>query len=429
MKKRADTTRPRPAPLATAALALLLASCGGGEGEPGEGGEADVDVDAPVVDEANDAIESAQEISPGEPFALRIQPAGDVDWYRVEVPGAGYLRASVGRVPDAVDLEVAFARHTQWEEEKERWLREWAEPPVAVRVPEGGIYSIALSDAYDDNASETPIQVRVDYLEEFDPAEPNDEPAAATGVTLDEVRRPAIFPSGDRDWFRVTVPGRGYLTVEARNAPGEIEPEIRLARFDEWAGETTEVRDWHAPPASAFVQDSGAYYVEIRDAYDDGAAETPFEVRIRLLEDVDPAEPNDGPEDAASLQVPDSVAVAIFPDGDRDWFRFQAGSAGTLAIRAVGETGETEPEVRLHRPSPEGMGETEEIGDWQGLPAEVEVPDAGEYLLELRDAYDDQGHPEAFGLQVRRSGGAEAGGGEGGEGGGEDPEGSAGGAG
>lgn len=364
-------------------VVFLSTACGGGPGG-----------------EPNDVIGEAGSVSLGEPFSLTIEPAGDRDWFAVEVPGPGYLDVGAGSVPEGLELEVAFARHEKWEAEKENWLRGWTEPPVAVRVPEAGTYHVAVHDAFDDGESGEPIELRVDHVEPFDPHEPNGAPEEAAAAELDAVVTAAVFPRGDRDWFRVQAPASGYLEVQARNVPEGLEPEALFARHDEWSGERTDLKGWSELPAAVFLPEAGAYHVALHDAFDDARSRETFEARFRWIESMDPGEPNGTHRKATGWPSEGPATLAIFPTGDRDVFRLDLAAPGPVQVTAAGVADGLNLEASLYRPHPEELGEIQQVVGWTDLPAELSAEQAGEHFLMVHDDFDDAGAPEAFELQV-----------------------------
>lgn len=371
-------------------LAALVVSTACGSGPSGE---------------PNDEIGQAGAVSLGEPFELTIEPAGDRDWFAVEVPGPGYLDVGTGSVPDEIGLEVAFARHQKWEAEKENWLRGWEEPPVAAWVPEAGTYHVAVHDDHDDGESDEPIELRVDFVEPFDPQEPNDTPEEAAEQKLDAVATVAVFPRGDRDWFRVEAPGSGYLEVHARDVPDGVGPEVLFTQHDEWSGERSDLRGWVDVPAAVFLPEAGTYHVALRDDHDNARSRDTFEARFRWLEAMDPGEPNGTHREATPLSSDGpsgaSATMAIFPEGDRDIFRLELAEAGPVRVQAGGGVdGDLGLEAALYRPHPKKLGEIQRVVGWNDLPAELSAEHAGEHFLMVRDDHDNEASPEPFELRV-----------------------------
>lgn len=385
---RRPTRRSSPAhrsvlvPLVAGALAL--AACGGGPGE-----------------EPNDRIGQAGQVQLGQPFTFTIEPTEDRDWFRVQAPGEGYLDVQSARSPGSIDLRVAYARHEQWAAQEESWLRGWTSPPSGVRIPEGGTYHVAAKDGGNDDASGEPVELRIRHLGAFDDHEPNDAPGEAAVQEPGSPFDVAIFPEGDLDWFRVPVPARRYLDVQAREVPDALDVRFKFARHDEWAGEQTELRGWSSPPTAAFVADSGDVWMAVKDGGNDDRSEEKLKARLRLVGDIDPGEPNDRVADATAFSPGDTITTAIFPEDDQDRFRSRL-PGGSLGVRVAGEApGDLDLKVALGRRAGDGSGELERVQGWTRLPVEIDVPGEGEYVLGLKDAGNDDRSEEAFGLVTR----------------------------
>jgi len=364
--------------------AALLGGCSGGtdEGEP------------------NDSIDRAQRISPGDRFGLRIQKKQDRDWFAVDVPGQGYLRVRAHDVPEALGLQVMFARREEWKDEPVHPIRDWAGLPRAARVPDSGTYYLQFADDYDDDAAEERFEVEVEYLEEFDPTELNDRPENAHPVEPGSVVQPALYPTEDDDWFRVSVADTGYLRVREKDVPDGIDPQVFWATYDEWADpKVQERRDWHDLPDALFVSGGREYHLQIADDYDDGESTKNFKLRVEYLEPMDPHEPNDEAERAGEIRPGDtSITAALFPRGDQDYYRLNPERDGTLQVLTSGVEGVVPEFALYHRLE---NGEWSEGSDWKQAPASFPVEASRAYLLRLHDDYDDQRSPEPFEFRVR----------------------------
>lgn len=291
-------------------LALILAySCGkqGGDNEP------------------NNTIDQSSDANFGEQFALTINPKGDVDWFKVNVKEQGYIKVQSANEIEGIQLEVSFAQYQEWEEQKEKWLRDWHPIPDALFVKDPGDYYLKIKDEWDDGFSKEEFQVKIDFLEEFDFTEPNNSVEEAKLITFGEQFVAAVFPVGDKDWFKVNIPAQGYIEIVSKNAPGEIQPEVRFVIYDEWSDpKVKEIRKWAEIPEACFVPDSGEYYLVMHDAWDDHTIEKAFDLKINYIPEFDLFEPNNNIENAKELDAGAINEIAIFPRGDKDCFKFIA---------------------------------------------------------------------------------------------------------
>lgn len=372
-------------------LLLIVLSWIGGCGGKGGGGDK----------EPNNSVEEAGEITLDESFPIKINPTGDVDWFKVGLSEQGYLNVRAGECPEELNLEVAFALYKEWEGEKEERIRGWNRLPDAVFIPQGGTYYFAVKDDYDDTSSGQSIQIKASFLKEFDPFEPNDKPEEAKLVEAGSIVKPAVYPTGDVDWLKVKLENQGYLFLKSNNVPEGIIPEASNFLFDEWADpKVKEIRSWKKFPNACFIPDSGEYLIKLHDDYDDAASETPYDLKIEFLEQMDKNEPNDEFINARSANRGDTLTLAIFPAGDRDYYKVKTADAQNLKFLAKGFSNDIIPEIKLMVLDENNPDALKEASAWKRLPADFEVEANKEYFVLLHDDYDDAGSPGAFQLII-----------------------------
>ena len=368
-------------------ISSLVSGCGG------KGGGSDK--------EPNNSIEEAVEITLDESFPIKVNPKGDVDWFKVSLGEQGYLKVQAGESPEELNLEVAFALYKEWEGEKEQRIRGWNRLPDAVFIPEGGTYYFVVKDDYDDASSEKSIQIKASFLKEFDPFEPNDKPEEAKLAEVGSVVKPAVYPTGDLDWLKVELEGQGYLVLKSNNVPEGIIPEASCFLFDEWADpKVKEIRGWERFPNACFIPDSGEYYIKLHDDYDDASSGNPYDLKIEFLEEMDKNEPNDEFGNAKSVNRGDTLTVAIFPSKDKDYYKIKTTDAQNLKFMAKGFS-DVVPEIKLMVLDETNPNALKEASEWKRLPADFEVETNKEYFVLLHDDYDDVGSPEAFQLVIQ----------------------------
>ena len=96
--------------------------------------------------EPNNSIDQAIAINLDEQFTIKINPKGDVDWFKVDVPEQGYLKVQANQVPEEIGLEIAFAKLQEWEGKKQKTIRGWHKLPDALFIEEAGTYYFVLQD-------------------------------------------------------------------------------------------------------------------------------------------------------------------------------------------------------------------------------------------------------------------------------------------
>ncbi|MFO7830080.1 MAG: hypothetical protein R6V23_15760 [Bacteroidales bacterium] len=349
--------------------------------------------------EPNNSIDQASDATFGEEFALTIDPVGDVDWFKVNVKKQGYIKVQSANKVEGVQLEVSFAKYQEWEGKKEKKLRGWRPVPDALFVQEPGEYYLVLKDEWDDGSSKDEFQVKIDFLEEFDPTEPNNSADEAKLITFDKQFTAGIYPVGDKDWFKVNVPEQGYLEIVSKNVPNEIQPEVRFIVYDEWSDpKTQEIRGWGEIPEACFVPDSGEYFIVMHDAWDDDAIAQAFDLKVNFIPEFDLFEPNNSAESAKLIEPGSTKEIAIFPEGDLDYFKFIAPNEKVKI--SVKDHEAVQPEIKLLSKNPDDDDKYITELKWTKLPTEIDVEKGKEYFMVVHDAWDDDASKKLFQLKL-----------------------------
>ncbi len=367
------------------AILFLSITCCGGGGTSGE-------------KEPNNSIDLANEIALGKPFEIKITPVKDIDWFKVDLTEQGYLKVQASQIPKGLELEVGYALFQEWEGSKVKWLKKWCKLPDALFIPEAGTYYFAIIDNYNDRESKESIQIKVDFIPEFDAGEPNNNPEKATAIEFGTTVKPVIFPTGDSDWYKVKVEKQGYLLVKSKDVPQGITPEIYYAKYDEWAKpKIQKIRNWHKLPDACAITEPGEYYIYLHDDYNDRSSETPFSFLVEFLIEIDIYEPNNDFKTAKSVSRGDTLKLAIFPQGDNDYYKIKIDKGNKLKLMAKDYAGIT-PEIRLYT-----LNKNDKLdvaSSWKKLPAEVDVTPGAEYYLLIHDDYGDKGSQQVFEFRI-----------------------------
>jgi hypothetical protein len=364
---------------------LALISCSSG----GVGGDR----------EPNNTIEEAVEVNLGEVFEITIDPQGDQDYFKAEIPEQGYMKIQATGVPEGLTLEVGFSIYQEWEGEKTKWLRGWSRLPDALFIKDPGTYYFVIHDDYDDKSANEKIQIKAEFIAEFDPTEPNNSVEEAKAVDFVDLNL-AIFPTGDMDWFKVTTPAQGYIRALSKNVPEGITPEIYYALYDEWADpKVQEIRSWKKLPDACFIPDSGVYYLLFHDDYDDKSSESVMDIKLEFMPEMDKYEPNYTYQEAKPVERGDTLELAVFPTGDYDYFKIKLNEGDKIKFLAK-DFESVVPEIILQIINPANPNELMNVSDWKELPAEFEVSTTQEYYILLHDNYDDTSSPKLFTIRI-----------------------------
>ncbi len=129
-------------------------------------------------------------------------------------------------------------------------------------------------------------------------------------------------------------------------------------------------------------------------AKDDSERPTPFKDTVRAAE----MEPNDDCTIANPLNIDDPMAAAISPEGDNDWFEFQASAGDCVTFAAAPGEGQVGGDTRMWLWADDCVTQLDfddDGGDGLYPLIEYEFADAGTYYIEV-DEYGDNGIIDAY---------------------------------
>lgn len=370
----------------TTISSLFIWSCGGGS-----------------IGEPNNTIDKANAVKLNEPINMKIHEKKDVDWYSVELPGQGYLKIMTKNIPEELVPQAALAVYEEWQGNEGEYLKSWTNLPCAMAIPKAGTYHIAIIDDYNDAMSDSEFEVKFEFVNEFDDFETNNNPKNAKQVEAGKEYKSAIYPTGDQDWFKINVESQGYLTIKAKNINESIVAQTRFVKYDEYKPDDLDVvRDYGKLPRSVSIIKPGEYYFQLLDDYNDQESDQLFDWVIEFTPEFDTNEPNNKFEDAKELTENDTLNLAIFPEGDVDIYKVNVNSPCKLNITAK-DYEEIVPQVKLSMKDTTGTNELIEIGDWQNIPAEIEIPDTiNTYFIKFIDDYSDAEFNKTFSVKIEK---------------------------
>jgi hypothetical protein len=368
------------------ALLVMVASCSSSEKKENN------------IGEPNNSIMEAGILKSAETYSMKIDSVGDVDWFALPMPTQGYLNVSTKSVPKNLNLVIRFANKEEWKPTKENWMGGELGLPATIAVYKPDTIYFVFKDKYNQNFSEEEIVFKAEFIEEFDDHEPNNDANTATMVTPGDLIKSTFYPATDVDWFKTKVDSSGYLMLQARNVPDNIKVEARFAKKSDEFSEVEFISGGLALPAAIQVSSPGEYYFQLKDKYNNEMSTDVAEWKVDFIPEMDDTEPNNSLEQAHRLSVNDTVKIAIFPQGDNDYFTFTPNANSTLRI-ATKHPKDFRPEIQIF----EEIGfEQKPIGKWQPLPVTFEVKANQKYFIQLHTKYDSTFSPESFDFSVSR---------------------------
>ncbi len=295
----------------------------------------------------NRSSAEAAQLTLGEAATGFICPVGTKSWYSFTVEdSAPIVEISAGIGTALTPVELTYAVYQQ-ESDGTRGANVARarlddigrpQPLEALECLGAGDYLIELRDFTEENQDfNHPYELRIEGRQEPDSNEPNDSAEEATPLEDGVSVGGYIGCQGDEDWYSIDV-GQGEL-LEVLLTSDVAGYQIYVEVFNEEG--TSLAREENANSISQptdierYIVSSGpgTYHVMVGDISGERAdLETPYELEVNLIEDIDPNEPNNHPGDATPLS---ETAVScgsswsselsawgtISAPGDVDWFR------------------------------------------------------------------------------------------------------------
>jgi len=334
---------------------------------------------SPDAHEPNGNAASASQIPPSGRVVGAILPAGDADYYVIEVTQPGeWVIEDVAR-PDglAIGLGVHNAAGSNW---------------YADQSPKGDgrlVVDIDSPDKYvlrvtDDNKGRSvdPYVLNLKFSPSPDRQEPNASAATAAKIVPTGKVVGTILPANDADYYVIDASKPGEWTISVAQAPAgmDIDLGVHPAAGGNWLPDMSDKDD------GKLVVDlkwPGKYVLQATDRNGTRSVE-PYTLDLAMTTAPDPHEPNDNAALAATALPDQTITGAILPKGDADHFAFDLAAPGEWKIRVLEAPPGLEIDLGVH---PSGGGnwlpDISPKGDGLLL-TDVKTP--GRYVLRITDA-------------------------------------------
>jgi len=388
--------------------------------EDGECAEYEICDEGQCIDgDRNEDFTTAEAVAVGAEVVGYINPAGDVDYFRLTGSSGEFFKAyaftETALEEGGLDTVLRFYEGSGvqlgYNDDFERLGHIYGTDALYMGcTPASSTYFLSVEDyAFGGGPSYVYNLQIVEFESGAVEQEPNDEAADAHDAGIDEYninydRAGVVEDDGDVDLWQLQLePGARLRVYGYENTATELETRLRLLGPDG----TWEVARFDDPSWSdAFVVpvlDADAVYLEVTDQGEDGgdeycyvlhfAADPPGEVYWAETE------PNDTNLDSESLQANDdgilSVAGRIDPIVDLDHFVFQgvAGQEVTVEFEARSAGSQLQAHLVLTDPA-DGELTSLDVPITEGAVIEgLELPTTGTYHLEVNSA-----DPPAYGV-------------------------------
>jgi len=188
---------------------------------------------APDESEPNNLQGEATIVQPDQELKAYICPAGDVDYYRMDVNTSGILVLKVKDVPENFKPRVVITNE---------YTGLWADSAAvadktatnagdsltlekALLGPSS--YWIAVTDA-DGKAQSDPHTLTFAFDQAPDSNEPNEEIGDATEIKLDQTITAYICPGNDKDFYKLLMSSPGIVTIQVEGVPEDMRPYLLI---------------------------------------------------------------------------------------------------------------------------------------------------------------------------------------------------------
>lgn len=223
----------------------------------------------PRESELNDRYPLANPLSFFQDMIGNFNPAGDADWFKLNVYDPGKQVVSV-RVSPTAELDPIIELYSASEEIILRVNSRGKDEGEIIKNigVEQGVYYIKLFDsnfATDNPDKEYTLVAEKKPWEEDEEFEPNDTPANANKFPLGGLKRGYISPKGDRDFFFFEIEKPSRVTLEVTPC-ALIDPVLNIYNQQGQTVERVNNNPVEEGERGTLLLTAGTYFVELRSA-------------------------------------------------------------------------------------------------------------------------------------------------------------------
>jgi hypothetical protein len=263
----------------------------------------------PFKGEPDNTPDEAQALEIGREASFVFLARHDRDYFRLTAPGDGVLTMTLLEKPAVHEPYVWWVTSDGAEvRAKER----------DIQVRDGEVVTLGLRSAefyVDERASAEPLRLRADFTAEPFSGEPDNTPDEAQALEIGQQASFVFLARHDRDYFRLTAPGDGVLTMTLLEKPAVHEPYFWWVTSD---GAEVRAKEWDIQ-----VRDGEVVTLGLRSAefyVDERASAEPLRLRADFMGALDGQEPNDSLAEATPLLLGTEIELNFVPRRDTDIF-------------------------------------------------------------------------------------------------------------
>ncbi len=240
-----------------------------------------------------------------------------------------------------------------------------------------------------------------------DPTEPNNAPAEAQPLALDEVQSHAFCTSGDEDWFSFTAEAGSWYRIETVNLGTYTDTILELYASDGTTLIAADDDGSDAALASRIVvqlEQPGTHYLKVTELHSNMGPGYTYDLQLTTESCTDTYEPDNTPAEATPIALATLQSHALCTTGDEDWLAFTAEPGGFYAIETSNLSPNTDTVLELYQP--DGVTLIASNDDSGGTLASriiAQLPAAGPYYIRVQQLGDSGSPTYTYDIQVQRS--------------------------
>ena len=231
---------------------------------------------------------------------------------------------------------------------------------------------------------------QVEQIQDINEIEPNNNISQATLLNIEENGLATIYPTGDSDYYKVTVPSNGTIEVTVSDIPGSHYYQLYLYNSAGTGIANTGIVSAPGPATlSKFVDQGGDYYVQVRDYYN-GNSTLPYRIRVEFVPldgDVYMNEPNGSIATATTLPLDKTERGYIYFTNDSDYYKVTIPSNGTIEVTVSDIPGSHYYQLYLYNSAGTGIANTGIVSAPGPATLSKFVDQGGDYYVQVRDYY------------------------------------------
>ena len=260
------------------------------------------------------------------PFDVMFNKPGSAEYRLVEITNPGYLilQAKGGQCSNNITPMSSYYREANgWKKVNKRWYY----LPSAQRVTPGK-WVVQVEPEMSESTSEIPCSFELKFVDEFDPAEPNDTFEQAVEIKPDAELISGFIGAYDEEVYSFEIKSPGYLEVLKEKLPSELVDKDLVVSYGLFNAAKESIGSYYIPSANRL--EPGKYYIDF-SAQENSWSLTRYRFTLRFHKAQDVGEPNDTKKTAYNLAAGKSIPVA-YSMNDEDFYLITSDSPGYVVL-------------------------------------------------------------------------------------------------